>query len=482
MLHFYNTLSRKLEPFKPLSDEKVKFYACWPTVYNYAHIGNLCCYTFEDIIIRSLEFLGYSVDALMNLTDIDDKTIRDSQKEKTTLKAFTETYTKLFLEDLAKLNVTSFSRRKPISELVPEMIDMAQKLIDSKHAYISEDGSVYFDIKSFKNYGNLAHLDMKGMKAGARVKQDEYEKESVSDFALWKWYDEADGENFWEADFNTEEGKKTLKWRPGWHIECSACNLWWHGEQIDIHMGGVDLIFPHHQNEIAQTESVTGKTFSTYWMHTGHLLVDGKKMSKSLGNMYTLSDIESKFPEKKNLLYRAFRMMCLQNRYRENFNFTFERLEGAMATVTNFDNTLKRLKSYTPRNTKVRREFRDVIQSSMQSFVEALENDIDTLSALTAIFEFITLVNRDIDDESLTTKEVSSVIEILKSWDMVMGVMDWSILEVMEIPESITTLAEERIEAKKNKDFTRADELRKEVESLGYIIIDNKEGFTIEKK
>ncbi len=482
MLHLYNTLSRKLEPFKPLSDEKVKFYACWPTVYNHAHIGNLCCYTFEDIIIRSLEFLGYSVDALMNLTDIDDKTIRDSQKEKTTLKAFTETYTKLFLGDLAKLNVTSFNRRKPISELVPEMIDMAQKLIDSKHAYISEDGSVYFDIKSFKNYGNLAHLDMKGMKAGARVKQDEYEKESVSDFALWKWYDEADGENFWEADFNTEGAKKTLKWRPGWHIECSACNLWWHGEQIDIHMGWIDLVFPHHQNEIAQTESVTGKTFSTYWMHTGHLLVDGKKMSKSLGNMYTLSDIESKFPEKKNLLYRAFRMMCLQNRYRENFNFTFERLEGAMATVTNFDNTLKRLKSYTPRNTKVRREFRDVIQSSMQSFVEALENDIDTLTTLTAIFEFITLVNRDIDDESLTTKEVSSVIDILKSWDMVMGVMNWSILEVSEIPESITALAEERIAVKKNKDFTRADEIRKQIEDAGYILVDTKEGFTVEKK
>jgi cysteinyl-tRNA synthetase len=482
MLHLYNTLSRKLEPFKPLSDEKVKFYACGPTVYNYAHIGNLCCYTFEDIIIRSLEFLGYSVDALMNLTDIDDKTIRDSQKEKTTLKAFTETYTKLFLEDLAKLNITSFSRRKPISELVPEMITMTQKLIDSKHAYISDDGSVYFEIKSFKNYGNLAHLDMKGMKAGARVKQDEYEKESVSDFALWKGYDEADGENFWEADFDTKEGKKTLKWRPGWHVECSACNLWGHGEQIDIHMGGVDLIFPHHQNEIAQTESVTGKTFSTYWMHTGHLLVDGKKMSKSLGNMYTLGDLANKFPEKKNLLYRAFRMMCLQNRYRENFNFTFERLEGAMATVTNFDNTLKRLKSYTPRNTKVRREFRDVIQSSMRSFVEALENDIDTLTALTAIFEFITLVNRDIDDESLTIKEVSSVIDILKSWDMVMGVMDWSILEVLEIPEPITALAEERIEAKKNKDFARADEIRKQIEDAGYILVDTKEGFSIEKK
>lgn len=482
MLHLYNTLSRNLEPFKPLSERKVKFYGCGPTVYSYAHIGNLCCYTFEDIVIRSLEFLGYNVDALMNLTDIDDKTIRDSQKEGSTLEAFTQHYTKLFLEDLTKLNITSFSRQKPISELVPEMISMTQKLIESKHAYISDDGSVYFDIKSFKNYGNLAHLDMKGMKAGARVKHDEYDKESMSDFALWKSYDPADGENFWEAEFQTQEGTKTLKGRPGWHIECSACNLWGHGEQIDIHMWWVDLVFPHHQNEIAQTESITWKTFSTYWMHTGHLLVDGKKMSKSLGNVYKLSDLEGKFPEKKQLLYRAFRMMCLQNRYRENFNFTFDRLEWAMATVTNFDNTLKRLKSYTPRNIKVRREFRDIIQESMQSFVASLENDIDTLTALTTIFEFITLVHRDIDDESLTIKEVSSVIDILKSWDMVMGVMDWSILDKLEIPESITTLAQERIEAKKNRDFVRADELRKEVESLGFIIIDTKEGFTIEKK
>lgn len=186
MLSLYNTLSRNIEPFKPLSQEKVKFYTCGPTVYNHAHIGNLCCYIFSDIIIRTLQFLGYEVDSLMNLTDIDDKTIRDSQKEHVSLKSFTERYTKLFLEDLAKLNITSFKRFKPISELMPEMIGMTQKLIDKKHAYVSDDGSVYYDIRSFKHYGNLAHLDMKGMKAGARVKQDEYEKESVSDFALWK--------------------------------------------------------------------------------------------------------------------------------------------------------------------------------------------------------------------------------------------------------------------------------------------------------
>lgn len=482
MLSLYNTLSRTIEPFKPLQEDKIKFYACGPTVYNYAHIGNLCCFTFEDIIIRSLEFLGYEVDALMNLTDIDDKTIRDSQKEHKTLKAFTEHYTKLFFADLEKLNVVSFKRHKPISELVPEMIGMTQKLIDSKHAYVSDDGSVYFDIKSFKKYGNLAHLDMKGMKAGARVNNDEYDKDNVSDFALWKWYDDGDGENFWEARFETKDGPKTLKGRPGWHIECSACNLWGQGEQIDIHMGGVDLIFPHHQNEIAQTEAVTGKTFSTYWMHTGHLLVDGKKMSKSLGNVYRLQDIENKFPDKKTLVYRAFRMMCLQNRYRENFNFTFDRLESAMATITSLDNTLKRLKSYTPRNTKVRREFRNELQESMQKFVSALENDIDTVIALTEVFELTNRINRDIDDVSLTVKEVSSVIEILKSWDMVMGVIDWSLLKDEEKPVEVMELLLQRQAAKAAKDFALADELRRKIDELGYNVIDSRDWGTLERK
>lgn len=217
-------------------------------------------------------------------------------------------------------------------------------------------------------------------------------------------------------------------------------------------------------------------------MHTGHLLVDGKKMSKSLGNVYRLQDLENKFPEKKHLLYRAFRMMCLQNRYRENFNFTFARLESAMATIESMDNILKRIKSYTPRNTKVRREFRNELQSSVQRFVSALENDVDTVIALTEVFELIKRINRDIDEVSLTTKETSSIIELLKSWDMIMGVMDWSLLEDTLIPNSITQLAQERIDAKKNKNYSRADEIRKEIESKGFNLVDTKEGFIIEKK
>ncbi len=482
MLHLYNTLTRKIEPFHPLKKDKVKFYACGPTVYNYAHIGNLCCYIFDDIVLRTLRFLGYEVEALMNITDIDDKTIRDSQKTKTSLEAFTKMYTEYFFQDLQKLNITSFDRFKPISELVPEMIGMTQKLIEKKHAYIGEDGSVYFNIQSFPHYGELAHLDTKGMKAGARVRHDEYDKENISDFALWKSYDSDDGENFWNANFVTQEGKKTLKGRPGWHIECSACNIWGHGEQIDIHMGGCDLIFPHHQNEIAQTEAVTGKQFCRYWMHTGHLLVDGNKMSKSRWNVYNLHELESRYPNQEKWVHRAFRMMCLQNRYRENFNFTFERLESAIATIMNIDNTLKRIKNYHPKNTKVRREFRDLIQSSMQGFIAWLENDIDTLHSLTYVFEFIKSINNSIDAQSLTEKEITSVIELLKSWDTVLGVIDWTVLEQREIPKEVHDLVQERQDAKTNKEYQRADELRDSILALGYTVTDGKDGPVIEKK
>lgn len=259
-LHIYNTESRKKERFKPIRHPDVRFYACGPTVYNYAHIGNLSSFLMEDIIIRILRFLGYRVDALMNITDIDDKTIRDSQCAGIPLLEFTKKYTDIFNEDLRKLGIGSFNRQKPISELIPEMIDIIQQLLDKKMAYIADDGSVYFSIKTFKKYGKLAHLDMKGMKSSVRVDNDEYEKDAVADFVLWKAHNvECDGDNCWKADFvaQDEDGEKvtkTLKGRPGWHIECSACNRWGFKDQIDIHMGGCDLIFPHHENEIAQSE------------------------------------------------------------------------------------------------------------------------------------------------------------------------------------------------------------------------------------
>ncbi len=339
-LHLYNTLNREKERFKPLRQDEVKVYFCGPTPYNYAHIGNLRAYLFEDIVIRTLKFLGYRVKTVMNVTDIDDKTIRDSQKSGKTLKEFTEFYTTEFLKDLDRLGIQRADTIAPISTLIDEMRVMIQGLLDRDFAYIADDGSVYYRVEKFKNYGKLANLDTKGMISSVRINNDEYDKDQIADFALWKAYNgEADGENFWEIEVFEKNGNekisKILKGRPGWHIECSACNYKFFGEQIDIHMGGIDNLFPHHQNEVAQTEAFTGKQFSKYWLHGGHLLVDNKKMSKSAGNFYTLRDIIEKWSEKfdEKIVCRAMRLMNLQNRYRENFNFTNDRLESAINTI-----------------------------------------------------------------------------------------------------------------------------------------------------
>lgn len=339
-LHLYNTLNREKERFKPLRQDEVKVYFCGPTPYNYAHIGNLRAYLFEDIVIRTLKFLGYRVKTVMNVTDIDDKTIRDSQKSGKTLKEFTEFYTTEFLKDLDRLGIQQADTIAPISTLIDEMRVMIQGLLDRDFAYIADDGSVYYRVEKFKNYGKLANLDTKGMISSVRINNDEYDKDQIADFALWKAYNsEVDGENFWEIEVFEKNGNekisKILKGRPGWHIECSACNYKFFGEQIDIHMGGIDNLFPHHQNEVAQTEAFTGKQFSKYWLHGGHLLVDNKKMSKSAGNFYTLRDIIEKWSEKfdEKIVCRAMRLMNLQNRYRENFNFTNDRLESAINTI-----------------------------------------------------------------------------------------------------------------------------------------------------
>ena len=339
-LHLYNTLNREKERFKPLRQDEVKVYFCGPTPYNYAHIGNLRAYLFEDIVIRTLKFLGYRIKTVMNVTDIDDKTIRDSQKSGKTLKEFTEFYTTEFLKDLDRLGIQRADTIAPISTLIDEMRVMIQGLLDRDFAYIADDGSVYYRVEKFKNYGKLANLDTKGMISSVRINNDEYDKDQIADFALWKVYNsEADGENFWEIEVFEKNGNekisKILKGRPGWHIECSACNYKFFGEQIDIHMGGIDNLFPHHQNEVAQTEAFTGKQFSKYWLHGGHLLVDNKKMSKSAGNFYTLRDIIKKWSEKfdEKIVCRAMRLMNLQNRYRENFNFTNDRLESAINTI-----------------------------------------------------------------------------------------------------------------------------------------------------
>lgn len=493
-LHLYNTLTRTLERFKPLKQDEVKVYYCGPTPYNYAHIGNLRAYLFEDFVIRSLRFLGYRVRTVMNITDIDDKTIRDSQKSWKSLKEFTEFYTEAFIADLDRLAIRKADTIAPISTLIDEMILLIQWLIDTGHAYLADDGSIYYRVEKFKKYGELAHLDMSGMKSSVRINNDEYDKDNVADFALWKAYDVAsDGPNKWDWRFTIDKKEVILTGRPGWHIECSACNYRYFWEQIDIHMGGIDNLFPHHQNEVAQTEAFTGKQFSKYWMHGGHLLVDNKKMAKSAGNFYTLSDIIEKMGgTDETLIYRGFRLMALQNQYRENFNFTFERLQAAINTIVGFDEMLKRLWRYVwkfipteeIRNNhgklkfhEITREFRDNQQYFMQEFIEKLENDFDTVSAMTVVFQYQSYINSGIDDELFSLEEGKSLIELLKSWDEVLGILDFSLLDSkIEIPEDITQLALDRVDAKIAKNWWEADRIRDELQNKWWKMIDEKDG------
>ena len=561
-LHLYNTLSRTLEPFKPLRQDEVKVYYCGPTPYNYAHIGNLRAYLFEDFVIRTLRFLGYKVRTVMNITDIDDKTIRDSQKSGKSLTEFTEFYTEAFLADLERLGIRKADIIAPISTLIDEMGMMIQWLIDREYAYLAEDGSIYYSVSKFGKYGELAHLDMSGMKSSVRINNDEYDKDNVADFALWKAYDEtSDGPNKWEITIKIKNSvipahvgmesldsgtspewqkqKIRIKWRPGWHIECSACNHHFFWDQIDIHMGGIDNLFPHHQNEVAQTEAFTGKQFSKYWLHGGHLLVDNKKMAKSAGNFYTLRDIVEKMNDSvvstkgdsqytpcgeilpwenkqdfsqsskwqitpETIIYRGFRLMALQNQYRENFNFTFERLDAAINTVKWLDEMMKRLGRYRhqlllkgavwhegkdwrllpERNNhgklrfpEISREFRDNQQYFMQEFIEKLEDDFDTVWAMTLVFEFQSYVNSGIDSDLFSLEEAKSLISLLQSWEEVIGILDFSLLEsTIVVPKEIEAIAVARAEAKIEKHWAEADRIRDELKSLGWQMIDEAGG------
>ncbi len=574
-LHLYNTLSRQIEPFKPLRQDVVKIYYCGPTPYNFAHIGNLRAYLFEDLVVRTMRFLGYKVKTGMNITDIDDKTIRDSQKSGENLKDFTEKYSKEFLKDLDALHVSRADTIKPISLLIEEMQVIIQWLLDKGYAYIADDGSIYYRVAKYKPYGELAHLDMSGMKSNIRIDNDEYEKDEIADFALWKAYNpEKDGENFWEIDLKvndenyqlktpktvipdcdlessaglcdnsfgrnpeTSSGwqKGTLGWqeneskiltqnrwnssenwapkwvvqshtaseeaeiwtwsslfsvkikgRPGWHIECSACNYHIFGEQIDIHMGGIDNLFPHHQNEVAQTEAFTGKQFSKYWMHGGHLLVDNKKMAKSAGNFYTLRDIIEKNADlSPELVCRGFRLLTLQNKYRDNFNFTQNRLEAGIKTIQGFDETFKKITRYKGFETAwhtIARDFRDMLQWAMQDFVKHLENDFDSNTALTVIFEFQKTINAGMDANSYSLEEIEAIKDFFKNIDSVLALFDFSLFEAgQEIPEEIRELAEKRAEAKKAKDWNTADTIRDTLTQKWWKMIDEAGGkWSIEK-
>jgi len=457
-MKIYNTLSRKKEEFKPIKKEVVGLYTCGPTVYNFAHIGNFRAYITADVLQRFLKFSGLKVKWIMNITDVDDKTIRDSKKEfpklepKDALIKFTRKYEKVFWQDLEKLNIDKkdFTRNPRATDTITEMQDLVLKILDKGYGYI-KDGSVYFDVKKYAKkykYGQLLEVDMGGFKAGARIDADEYEKENVQDFVLWKGAKE--GEPTW--DFKIKD--KNLAGRPGWHIECSAMSEKDLGKKFDIHTGGIDLKFPHHENEIAQSTIGYGTTPVNVWLHNEYLLVDGGKMSKSKGNFYTLTDLE-----KKGFDVLALRYLNLLTSYRMPLNFTWKSLEAAGNALNNLQRALSEL----PRAGQVCKVY-------LKKFKSALEDDLDTARALGVVWQLVKDPKKD------DAKKKATLLE----FDKVLG-LGLGEVKKIEIPASIKKLAGERDRARKEKDFKKADKVRKEIKEKGFGLEDARDGVKIVK-
>ncbi|MFH1787332.1 MAG: cysteine--tRNA ligase [archaeon] len=451
-LKLYNTLTRKKEVFKPIKEGKVGMYVCGPTIYNFVHIGNLRAYVFVDILRRFLKFSEYKVKEVMNLTDVDDKTIKNSQKEKKSLNEFTSKYERSFLGDIQSMNLEKPEVMPKATEHIKEMVALVKKLLEKGIAYKTEDG-IYFSISKFKNYGKLSKINKENLKAGAskRVSKDEYDKENVHDFTLWKFYIKEDGDVFWE----TEIGKG----RPGWHIECSAMSMKYLGESFDIHAGGEDLIFPHHENEIAQSEAATGKKFVNYWVHNGWVLVDGKKMSKSLGNFYNLNDLIEKGYSPMDLKY-----FYLLKIYRQQLNFTFKNLDASKKSLQRLRNLLSEFKKS---NEKVNKKN---IELATKQFKEFLNDDLNTPRAMSYLWEILR-------EDRLNDKEK---YHLAVEFDKVFG-LDLDKEEKIDIPDEIKDLVKKREKARKNNDFKTADKYRDEIKRKGYIIEDTKEGSEVRK-
>ncbi|MDH5754531.1 MAG: cysteine--tRNA ligase [Candidatus Bathyarchaeota archaeon] len=459
-LRFFNTLTRKNEKFIPSKKGKVKMYTCGPTVYDFAHIGNFRAFIFEDLLRRWLEYRGFNVTQVMNLTDVDDRTIAASRRQGIPLKEYTEHYIKAFFEDIKTLNIEKAERYPKATEHIPEMIALIKKLMEKGYAYRGEDGSIYYDISKFKDYGKLSKIKVEELKSGARVKVDEYGKEEARDFALWKAWDEEDGDVFWE----TELGKG----RPGWHIECSAMAMKYLGETLDIHCGGVDNLFPHHENEIAQSEAATGKKFVNYWLHNEHLLVEGRKMAKRLGNFYTLRDLLGKGYDPK-----AIRYLLMSTHYRQQLNFTFEGLEAAKSAVDRLINFMHRLIDADGR--ECREKIKTLISSMQRRFEEAMDDDLNISVALATLFDFVREVNKLMDDNMLSRKEAEKVCKLMMRFDKVLGVIG-KVKKEEKLPKEAEELIRKREEARKAKDWKTADKIREQLKAMGIIIEDTPQG------
>jgi cysteinyl-tRNA synthetase len=457
----FNTLNRRKEAFKPLEEGKVKIYTCGPTVYDYAHIGNFRAFLFEDLLKRWFTYRGFKVTHVMNLTDIDDKTIKGSQKQGVPLKQYTDFYAKSFFEDIKALNIEAADVYPRATEHIPEMVAIIKTLMAKGFAYKGEDGSIYYAVCKFPNYGKLSNIKVDELKAGARVSQDEYAKEEVQDFALWKAWVPEDGDVYWE----TELGKG----RPGWHIECSAMAMKYLSETFDIHCGGVDNMFPHHENEIAQSEAATGKKFVDYWMHNEHLQVEGKKMSKRLGNFYTLRDLLAKGYDPI-----AIRYLLMSTHYRQQFNFTFEGLESAKGAVDRLRNFVRRLHDVEG-GSDSKGKVATFVAKLEACFGGSMDNDLDIGIALASLFDFVHEINSLLDANSVSKQEAADIGGVMMRLDEVLGVIG-KVQAEEALSSDIDVLMQKREEARKAKNWKEADAIRAQLKAMGIVLEDTAQG------
>ena len=448
----FNSLTRQNEDLKPIADNTIRLYTCGPTVYNFAHIGNFRAYTFEDILRRVIQFNGMKIKQVMNLTDVDDKTIKGANAAGVKLTDYTKTYKDAFFADLKKLNIQSAEVYPAATDHIPEMIDLVADLVKKGIAYQSEDGSVYFNVRKFPGYGKLAHIDFDHQQTGARCASDEYDKENVGDFALWKAWEESDGPVAWDSPWG--------KGRPGWHIECSAMSMKYLGETFDLHTGGIDNLFPHHENEIAQAEASTGKEFVKTWMHCAHLRVNGEKMSKSLGNFFTLRDLLE-----KGYTGREIRYVLINAHYRSGLNFAFTALDDARKSLARIDACVEQAtEGAVP----------EWAQKHLEDFAAAVNDDLNIPSAFAALFALV----RDANG-----KGAAGTLGVFKRMDEVLGIIFFeNEKKTVEIPADIQAMLDQRADARKAKNWAESDRLRDALAAAGWLVKDSKDGQTVTQK
>lgn len=464
-LRFYNTLTQQVEEFSPAKDNTVRMYTCGPTVYDFAHIGNFRTFTFVDVLRKCLRANGFQLNHVMNITDVDDKIIRNAVAQHQDLKEYTDVYTKAFLEDCGALRLERPERITPATEHIDDMVQAIERLGEGQHTYRT-DGSVYFRIATFPGYGKLSHNDFSGNIAGARVDVDEYEKADARDFALWKAPKE--GEPAWETPLGPG--------RPGWHIECSVMAIKYLGETLDIHAGGIDLVFPHHENEIAQSESLTGKPFARFWLHAEFLMVEGQKMSKSLGNYFTLRDLLA-----KGYAPESVRYLLASVPYRKPLNFTMDGLKAAATAIDRLRNFKLRLETDRfPEGTDETLEAR--VAAAGDAFLASLNDDLNTAEALAAVFEYLREANTAMDAGSFRAGNVAGALAFLERFDSIFDVLKPTARADGLTDTEIDTLIAERTAAKKARNFARSDEIRDELLAQGVILEDTKSGVRWKRK